>query len=909
MANNFPPGVTAKQGIVELGKSIAFSSLFDVFDLDQGSVVERVRFRDDGALATSGFFTVNGIRQNANQWVEIDYANLASVDYYAALTIENESFNVQVYDGQFWSNVDNNIIFSVTPNDDPVVISTTTGTVLAYEERTLDGLFTAEDPDGFPIEFYYLIDRTADAFGGFLTVNGIRKESGRWFRIEAAELENVRYVAAQTTTPTSETIGVMAFDGAIWSSPEDVRVHTIPNRHDPEMTVFNTKSAPNRSFAFSTLSNWVDPDGNTAKRYGFLDNGTEANSGYFTIDGVRQDSGRWITFDASIVDRVRYNTSTVSSEEEVFIGVFDGRYWSQPASNTIASIARPVVEVVDHDIRFNELERISVSTLYTQAGDPGPDFETYEVYDTNPDTLSGGFWIGSTELQNGVWHTLTREQFLQLEFQGAESDLDRTTDEMLVRGFNGRFWSEVERINVTSDPVGHRALESGTDWGHLSNGTTTVITYSFIDGHDPGPDPNYPPLPIYYAPPDVEAVDTYPLANNQRADVRIVLNDIEKHVNIDFVEVPYDITAPSTLIFGTHTDVPNILGHAYFPTNIGDGISSRPGDVWYNNADVFGEFDPRNNPVVGPGSNFRVTTIHEIGHALGLKHPFQGLPALPLSVDKSYNTTMAYITDTTHHPDEPSTVMIWDIEHLQQDYGRVTSYNPGNDHYFFDNSDLQALPSDTGGIDTLNFTNHLLNESIDLREGRWSSLNGVANSLIIPYEVEIENARGGRGNDTIQGNEIRNRLWGNEGDDTFIGGGGNDLLRGGAGDDTYVWRIGDNRDTIMEEGSGGTDVVEFHDNTLRLNSLVDDFVFYRLGNDLRIDLTLDRGQAFGSTVIKDFDNSLSSVETLKLFDESGRQIDEDIDLNSVFVQATSRATRFRRTEIMGANGFIAVPEV
>ena len=910
MANNFPPGVTAKQGIVELGKSIAFSSLFDVFDLDPNSTVERVRFRDDGALATSGFFTVNGTRQNANQWVEIDYADISSVRYAAAVTIESESFNVQVYDGQFWSNVDNNILFSVTPNDDPAVITTETGSILAYEERSLDGLFTAADPDGYPIEFYYLVDRDASANGGYLTVNGIRKESGRWFRIDAEDLENVRYMGAQTATPMSETIGVMAFDGAQWTAPSDVRVHTIPNRHDPELSVFRTSSAPNRSMAFTSLSTWVDPDGNSAKRFGFLDNGTQGDSGFFTIDGVRQDSGRWITFDASIVDRVRYNTSAVSSEEEVFIGVYDGRYWSEPTSNTIASISRPVVDVTDRDLHFNELERVGMDTLFTQAGDPGPDFISYQVFDTNPDPLSGGYWIGSTELQNGVWHTLTPTQFRQLDFQSAESDLDRTTDELLVRGYNGRFWSEVERINATSDPVGPRSLVA-TNWDTLDNGTNTVITYSFIDGYDPDPPP-WPPLPLYYGTDDIEANNTLPLAVKQRQDIRVVLNDFEKHLNIDFVEVAYDVSGPSTFTFGTAAQPANILGWAYLASNNTDGIFERPGDVWLNNAvPGYNPQAPEEDIIVGPGSSFRATVIHEVGHALGLKHPHEiPLPTLPISVDWSHNTVMSYDLDPAFHPEEPSTAMLWDIEQLKNQYGANPNFNPGNDHYFFpDQINLQALPSDSGGIDTLNFTNHLLDESIDLREGRRSSLNGQANALIIPYDVQIENARGGRGNDTIRGNEVRNLIWGNEGDDTLIGSGGNDLLRGGAGDDTYVWRIGDNRDTVREEGAGGTDIAEFHDNTERLNSLVDDFVFFRLGNDLRIDLTLDRGQSYGSMVIKDFENSLSTVETLRMFDVDGRQIDEDIDLTSVFVQADSKATRFRRTEILGANGFIAVPEV
>ncbi len=51
---------------------------------------------------------------------------------------------------------------------------------------------------------------------------------------------------------------------------------------------------------------------------------------------------------------------------------------------------------------------------------------------------------------------------------------------------------------------------------------------------------------------------------------------------------------------------------------------------------------------------------------------------------------------------------------------------------------------------------------------------------------------GGRGNDTIDGGEGKNTLFGEDGNDMILGGGGNDVIRGGAGGDTI-------------EGGGGND--------------------------------------------------------------------------------------------------------
>ena len=214
---------------------------------------------------------------------------------------------------------------------------------------------------------------------------------------------------------------------------------------------------------------------------------------------------------------------------------------------------------------------------------------------------------------------------------------------------------------------------------------------------------------------------------------------------------------------------------------------------------------------------------------------------------------------------------------------------------------------DQGGIDSLNYSRHVTPENMDLREGQFSSLYDNPFGIRIAYDAIIENARGGRAGDNIRGNEIRNRLWGNDGDDTLIGGGGNDLLRGGRGDDLYQFTLGDGRDTLKEEKLGGIDVLEYRVPTGTLDSLEDDFTARRLGNDLRLDLTLDRGSANHSVVIKDMVSEASKVEKLRLFGSDGRQIGGDIELNSIFLQATEKATRFEVTNIFGTYGLLATP--
>ena len=182
-----------------------------------------------------------------------------------------------------------------------------------------------------------------------------------------------------------------------------------------------------------------------------------------------------------------------------------------------------------------------------------------------------------------------------------------------------------------------------------------------------------------------------------------------------------------------------------------------------------------------------------------------------------------------------------------------------------------------------------------MRQGAWSTINGVPISLLTSYGTVIENARGGSGNDTIQGNEIRNFLIGNDGNDLIRGGGGNDVLRGNAGDDTYIWDLGDGRDVIQEEAGGGIDVLEIQDPTGALDLLQDDLTFRRLGDNLRIDLTFDQQAGQGTVTIQNFADPNSQVEILRLQDSMGNQIGGDIDLIDIFNQSTSVATQFELT--------------
>jgi len=533
--------------------------------------------------------------------------------------------------------------------------------------------------------------------------------------------------------------------------------------------------------------------------------------------------------------------------------------------------------------------------------------------------------LDGTDLQQGVVQTLTADEFSRLVFKGAEVDFGRQLDPMLIRADNGvTGWTEWERVNVNTDPVGADALTTGTQW-FSEPGPKTVITYTFVDG-------NASPVPDYYVctplpNPDEEcnvAGEDFALNQAQREAIRETFSYYETIANLDFEEVPWESSASNAVMTfaAANLNPAGVAAWAYLPNgNVEDGKGAKPGDIWFD-TDFY---HPDTNFDVGLGSSFRGTAFHEIGHAIGFGHPFSADPPLSIFVDFDYNTVMSYTHDNVDNPFDaypegnPSTAMLYDVVEAQRLYGANMDHNSGNNHYgnffsgsypnFINNSEQhQTTLWDAGGIDTLNFTNHVANETIDLRQGTWTSVNGVQQSVRIAYGNVMENARGGSGDDNIRGNEIRNLLFGNDGNDVLRGGGDNDILRPGSGDDVVVWSLGDGRDIIREEGKGGIDRIEFYDPSGSIDSLEDDFIVRRFGSELRIDLTLDQGQGQGTVSIADFDKPDSAVELMRIHGLLGAQIGNDIDLVSLFDIASSTPTRYFLTDVQGLNGgYIASP--
>jgi len=357
-----------------------------------------------------------------------------------------------------------------------------------------------------------------------------------------------------------------------------------------------------------------------------------------------------------------------------------------------------------------------------------------------------------------------------------------------------------------------------------SIGDGVSLTYSFMDN-----------TPSYYGS-DITSFSIFSTAQENAA--KAVLDQFAEISNLSFTEVA-DTGDGGQLRFGGSFQTGS-AGFAFAPSvdRVESGTtylaSPKSGDVFIAN-------NATSNLTLTDGSHGFYTMIHEIGHATGLTHTFEGDNTLDAATENNQYSVMSYtphpkstVVDvtgdsssytTTTYNWNPESPMVYDIATLQYLYGANTTTRTGDDTYTFDPTKrfIDAI-WDGDGTDTLDASNFARASTIDLTPGNYSSIGvyepisdqlpswygGAAqptysgeDNVGIAFGTLIENATGGSGNDTLIGNYQNNVLTGGSGDDTLTGGTGDDTLVGDGDNDTYVLSLGSGSDTIND--SSGTD--------------------------------------------------------------------------------------------------------
>lgn len=341
----------------------------------------------------------------------------------------------------------------------------------------------------------------------------------------------------------------------------------------------------------------------------------------------------------------------------------------------------------------------------------------------------------------------------------------------------------------------------GWQWGSFTPGTAATVTYSFLTS-----------VPSYYSFNADERINFAAMNAAQQDAVRDILRLYAEAANISFVEV----SGVGSITFGTADLGAGIGGWAYYPAAGYSGPSNgnQAGDVWITNR--YAGYD---NPALGSWQY--QAFIHEIGHALGLKHPGNydagsGTapgPFLPASEDSHQYTVMSYYSGPAYNHTEPITPQLYDLAAIQYLYGANTATRTGDDIYTFITSLQVKSIWDAGGDDVFDASNQLAPVTINLRPGSFSSIAGT-NNIAIAFGTSIEAAIGSNYSDVLTAGDTASNLQGGQGDDTLVGADGNDVLDGGSGTDLLqggnsddIYYVDSLNDAISETFVGGYDAV------------------------------------------------------------------------------------------------------
>lgn len=272
-----------------------------------------------------------------------------------------------------------------------------------------------------------------------------------------------------------------------------------------------------------------------------------------------------------------------------------------------------------------------------------------------------------------------------------------------------------------------------------------------------------------------------------KAGVRQAAAHIESVAGIAMVEVDPGADAMVTIAYNTATSG---VSWANYPSVVA-GNAATSGGVAMSQA--FAGF--------APGSYGYEILLHEFGHTLGLKHPFDGTPRLPAALDTTAHTLMSY----TSVGGPKSAYQDLDRQALAALYGPPDALE-GVAIGYAHGTDVLSVAG-TGSADVLIGVN-----GRNLVDGGLGpdSLFGRDAGDTLRGGVGGDRIHGEGGSDRLLGGRQRDRLWGDDGADTVCGGPGRDALWGGAGGDRL--RGGEGADVVRGEmgndrlfGGGGDD--------------------------------------------------------------------------------------------------------